>query len=225
VGKIKRYRLVILAAVCLLAALIVSRRPEDPKPPRMSFRPPVQSNKVMPAVPEPGSADAEAAQAQAQPRESSAESRSSDPSATDQGEEALADSEEEPEEAEEEESADKDFPEFDPEEAKNEALEEVREFDKKLAETLWTFNPNARKARIKAAELNERADEIEGWIKVQDNRSDWSDEERKKWAAQRDVWVEHAGELKKVSTRLVGSRGTRRKVRIIAREMKDKLED
>jgi hypothetical protein len=215
--------LVILAAVCLLAVFILSRRPEDPEPPSMSFRSPAQSSRVMPAVPERGSSDGEAAHAQAQRRESPAEKRSSDPS-TDPEEDDPADSEEESEKAGEE-SVDKDVPEFDPEEAKNEALAEVREFDEKLAETLWTFNPNARRARIKAAELSERANEIEGWIEVQDNRSDWSDEEQKEWAAQRDIWVEHASELRMVSDRLVGSRGTRRKVRIIAREMKDKLED
>ena len=224
VGTIKRYWLVILAAVCLLAVFVVSREPKLPEPARMSFRPPVRANKVVPAVSERSSADGEAAVDQAQPQTAPAESRSSDSPAADAEEEAMADSEGESEESEAE-SADEDITEFDPEEAKNEALAEVREFDKKLAETLWTFNPSARKSRIKAAELSDRANEIEQWIEVQDSRSDWSGDEQKEWAAQREVWVEHASELKRVSKRLVGSRGTRRKVRIIARELKDKLEE
>lgn len=214
----KRYRVVILGLLLLILALLAGRKLREPEPVRFQSPPPKGLTGVVPAALQ---AETQEVPAQA---ESDLEASSVEPVAyggedaePESKEEAAADSTE----AEETEAEAK---EFDSREARDEALAEVRQFDEELAATLWTFNPNARKARLKAAELADRAENIEQWVKTQDSRVDWSGDEQKKWQAQRDIWLGHARELKDVSQRLVGTHGTRRKVRNIAREMKDRLE-
>jgi hypothetical protein len=219
VGNIKRYKIVVLGALLVVVALLAARRPKEPEPGRFQFRPPVQAETVTPAALQEGVTEGKADE-EASSRASSYPSGSS--------EEGVAQGRQD-EEVEEEEQSPADSTgleetEFDPQEAKDEALAEVRQYEENLATVLWTYNPNARKARLKAAELAERAGEIEGWVQAQDNRVDWTDQEKKEWDAQRDVWLGHASELKEVSRRLVGSHGTRRKVRNIARDMRKRLE-
>ncbi len=115
--------------------------------------------------------------------------------------------------------------EFDPETARLEAVEEVNAFNSQLATTLGTFNPNARKVRMKAEELQARAERLEEWIVEQDSRTGLSQEEAEKWQAQRSVWVEHSRQLREVSRRLSATRGTTRKVRILAREIQENVRD
>lgn len=115
--------------------------------------------------------------------------------------------------------------EFDPETARLEAVEKVNAFNSQLATTLGTFNPNARKVRMKAAELEARAESLDKWIAEQDLRTGLSQEDADKWQAQRSVWVEHSSQLKEVSRRLAATRGTTRKVRILAQEIQEDVKD
>ena len=115
--------------------------------------------------------------------------------------------------------------EFDPETARLEAVEEVDAFNSQLATTLGTFNPSARKVRMKAEELQARAERLDEWIAEQDSRTGLSQEDAEKWQAERSVWVEHSRQLREVSRRLSATRGTTRKVRILAREIQDSVRD
>jgi hypothetical protein len=219
VGTIKRFRIVLLGALVLAMALLIARKPKEPGPERFPFRPPIEMIGAMPAAVQTDVPEDQAG-------------GTSDParteSASDQSSARPVQRSEQDTEAEEDSEADStemEMPELDLEEAREEAMAEIRQFDEELAATLWTFNPNARKARLKAAELKDRAESIEQWVQTQDNRIDWAPEDRREWEAQRDIWLSHSSELKAVSQRLAGTRGTRRKVRNIAREMKDRLRD
>lgn len=114
---------------------------------------------------------------------------------------------------------------FDPEEARSKAVEKVNAFNEELASTLWTTNPNALKTRLKASELKEKANELDQWIQTQDARTDMTEQDRQEWQAQRAVWVNHSKELKQVAQRLTATRGSRRKVRILAQEIKERTGD
>lgn len=114
---------------------------------------------------------------------------------------------------------------FNPEEARLKAVEKVNAFNEELASTLWTTNPNALKTRLKASELNEKADELDQWIETQDARTDLTDQERLEWQAQRAVWVNQSKQLKQVAQRLTATRGSRRKVRILAQEIRERTGD
>ena len=70
-----------------------------------------------------------------------------------------------------------------------------------------------------------RAAELDDWIKSQDNKADMTVEEKLTWEAQRAVWIEHAKSLRRVAQRLAATRGTKRKVRILAKEISDSLQN
>ena len=122
-------------------------------------------------------------------------------------------------------SSGEDEDEFDSAAAKLKAVEEVKAFNKELAATLRAFNPNALKTRLKAGELTTKAEELDSWIKSQDSRADMSHEDREAWQVQRDVWIEHSRDLKQVAQRLSASHGTKRKVRILARELAEDVDE
>lgn len=115
--------------------------------------------------------------------------------------------------------------EFDEVAARGKAISEVESFNKELATELRTINPNAWKTKLKAAELRQKASDLDDWIKSQDGKAGMTRDERMDWEAQRDVWVGHAKEMRQVAQRLVATHGTKRKVRILAKEISDDLED
>jgi hypothetical protein len=222
VSVIKRYQILILGVILLAVTILATRKPKESGPQETRSGPPVELTGLLPAAARP---PATAVPAQVKSSAKRTESASDEPSketATHVEEEARTEVEEE---GAGEDSVKAEEPMFDPEKARGKALAQVREFDEELATTLGTFNPNARKARLKAADLMARAGNIEQWVEVQDNRTDWSADERKEWEAQRDIWLNHATDLREVSRRLTSSHGTRRKVRILARDLQDKLDD
>jgi len=111
--------------------------------------------------------------------------------------------------------------ECDPDAARGEALSKVQSFESQLAATLRTINPNARKVRLKALELTRKADDLDEWIREQD-KAGGTDCERREWKAQRSVWVSHSKDLRMIAKRLTATHGTKRKVRILAKEIAEK---
>lgn len=211
---IKHHKLIVAGVFLLLVTLLVSSRRDRErssydfesafKPPAAvnansedkTDRPQLKKRLETPVAPEP---------VEEEPQQGRDESR----------EEAPADSSE----IEEPEAA------FDSEKAMGLALAEVRGFNEELANELRTINPNARKTRLKASQLREKAGELDEWIKSQDGKADMTLEERLTWQAQRQVWMDHANSLRNVAQRLSATRGTKRKVRILAKEISDSFEN
>ena len=215
-STIKRFRIVLMGVAAIALALLLTREQKEPVPKRYPFEPPRPTEGTVPAALQD---ELLKDQGQGVPGGTSAEV-----SLEDISDGRVSATQEQGDEDPGEEPAEDEMPLVDLEEARAEAEAEVRLYEEDLARTLWTYNPNARKARLKAAELSDRADDIEQWVQTQDSRADWSPEEKKQWDAQRDVWLDHVAEMREVSQKLSKSRGTRRKVRNIAQEMKSRLE-
>lgn len=210
---IRRYRLVILGGVFLVFAIFASGREGIREAP--DERVAVSLTREPPApAPSPG----ENAVGRLKSSRSERQSSRSAPV-------RLASVEEPPGDEAVEDSTGDAAVEFDPNQARASAQEEVKNFNAELAATLRTINPNARKTRIRAAGLRQKAGDLDDWIEAQDSSSSMTSEERQEWEAQRQVWVNHSRELKLIAQRLSATRGTKRKVRILAREIGDSLND
>jgi hypothetical protein len=214
VDWLKRYKLFLLGGACLLIALLVINRKESPRP-AIDFTGAGTPRVAVNASSQSGAAEKQEKKTEAKSEPPRAEAKRATRAHVVSREEAPAD------------SADRKTPEaeFDAEEARGEAMAQVQAFNEELATELGTFNPNARKTRLKAAELKRKAAELDGWIESQDTDMQMTAEERQTWQAQREVWVKHAKELRQVAQRLGATRGTKRKVRILAKEISDSLED
>lgn len=221
-GFLKQYRLPIMGAISLVLLFVVLRG-KDEVPERAEGDNPFARQRVaVPASasigsPAQGEVSTSSKRTDAKPDPASEpESAPKVKSDSEAGNETASETAEEPTSTELE---------FDPETARLEAVEKVNAFNSQLATTLGTFNPNARKVRMKAAELEARAESLDKWIAEQDLRTGLSQEDADKWQAQRSVWVEHSSQLKEVSRRLAATRGTTRKVRILAQEIQEDVKD
>jgi hypothetical protein len=215
----ERYKLIVLGGALLLLAFLVTRGDDS-----QSSRPDLErALRPVAAVPASGTGEASTPPKKPHraPRRDDAKEKEQVAEPEPAGEDAPA-GEEAPVD-----SAEIDAPEveFDEEEARGIALSKVQDFNRALVAELRTVNPNARKARLKASQLKEKASELDAWIKAQDGATDMTPEERMEWQAQRQVWLDHAKELRQVSQRLSATRGTKRKVRILAKEISDSLND
>ncbi len=225
-GFLKQYRLPIMGAICLVLLFVVLRGKDEVPEPAEGDNPFARQRVAVPASASIGS-PAQGEVSTSSKRTDAKPDRASEPvsepestpkveSDSEAGKETASETAEEPTSTELE---------FDPETARLEAVEKVNAFNSQLATTLGTFNPNARKVRMKAAELEARAESLDKWIAEQDLRTGLSQEDADKWQAQRSVWVEHSSQLKEVSRRLAATRGTTRKVRILAQEIQEDVKD
>jgi hypothetical protein len=213
---IKEYRLIIMGAAALILLVIAGsggRERQQPEPVR--YRSAFASERRAPAA---------AASRRARDGRAAAGARRSEPAQQEESPATIVRKDTAAVEAPVDSTAGEEGESFDPEKARLKAVEEVREFNEKLASTLWSTNPNALKTRLKASELQETAEELDAWIKTQDARGNMTAQERQEWQAQREVWVAQSKQLKQVSLRLRATRGTKRKVHILAKEIKDRTE-
>jgi hypothetical protein len=214
---LKEYRLIIMGAAALVLLVIAGRGgPEEQQTEPLRYHSAFATKKrarVAPASESSGSERPETA------------SRGSEPASQDETSPASVGEKAAAEETPADSTGEGEKEEFDPEKARLKAVEEVNAFNEELASTLWSTNPNALKTRLKASELREKADGLDQWIKAQDTRSDMTPQERQEWQAQREVWVGQSRQLKQVAQRLTATRGTKRKVRILAQEIKDRVKE
>jgi hypothetical protein len=211
---IKRYKLALVGGLFVLLAVLVSHGKESPAPTYNFEKPPLPPAAVsVTAVGDPVRQPAR--ETWQSPEKAKAKDEDVAGRQDAEGEEAPADSTDEDDLAGE----------FDEDEVRGEALAEVKDYNRQLASELRTVNPNARKARIRAEELRQKAQDLDEWITSQDSKTNSTPEEQMEWRAQRQVWVSHAIELKMVAQRLSATRGTKRKVRILAKEISDSLVD
>jgi hypothetical protein len=210
---IKRYKLVLVGGLFVLLAVLVSNGNDSPARTYDFQQPPLPAAVSVTTVGDPLRHPAR--KTRQSPEKVAAKDEEVAGRRDTEGEEAPADSTDE----------DGLAAEFDEEEVRGEAVAEVNDFNRQLASELRTANPNARKARIKAAELRQKAQDLDEWITSQDSKTNSTLEEQMEWRAQRQVWVSHAKELKMVAQRLSATRGTKRKVRILAKEISDSLGD
>ncbi len=215
---LKRYKLLILGGTFLFTVIVLGNRDDRPPAPeerpnpfagRAGARPPQSAAERQPE-PEPERA------LRGNVQQASDEPLVAD---VDKGAREEAAGESPPD------STPKVKPEVDLDLARREAAAEVEDFNRELASTLGTVNPNAFKMNLQAKQLRDRAESLEEWIETQDSRADMSYEEREKWKVRRGVWASHAKELKLVAQRLSATRGTKRKVRILAHEIAEKVEE
>lgn len=225
-GFLKQYRLPIMGAISLVLLFVVLRGKDEVPEPAEGDNPFARQRVAVPASasigsPAQGEVSGSSKRTDAKPKPASEpvpepESAPEIKSDSEAGKETANETAEEPTSTELE---------FDPETARLEAVEKVNAFNSQLATTLGAFNPNARKVRMKAAELEARAESLDKWIAEQDLGTGLSQEDADKWQAQRSVWVEHSRQLKEVSRRLAATRGTTRKVRILAQEIQEDVKD